>query len=137
MREAVGSSLMLYLIIPIIILFIVFIGFIMNYASAYRAANYIITQIENCQGQMDNCNGTTWDSVTKTIKSKYAYSAPKGEEIYRCYIENGSNSYVFRVSLPVSFELPILGVMKPMNVVTETKTIVSVPKSSLPRDKCS
>ena len=60
MREAVGGSLLMYLIIPIIIIFIVFIGFIMRYASAYRAANFIVTQIESCQGYSD-C-ASDWDT---------------------------------------------------------------------------
>ena len=132
MREAVGGSLLLYIVIPIIILFIIFIGFIMSYASAYRAANYIVTQVENCQARMDDCAGVTFDSIKQTIKEKYSYVVLKGQNdvVKPCYIKNGS-SYVFRVSLPVSFDLPMFGTSTIMNVKVETKSIPSVPSKSL------
>ena len=57
MREAIGSSWLIYLVIIFIMIYVFFIAFIMNYASAYRAANYVVTQIENCQGKMNDCNG--------------------------------------------------------------------------------
>ena len=138
MREAVGGSLLLYLIIPIIILFIVFIGFIMNYASAYRAANYVVTQIENCQGQMNNCGDVDLESITETVRTKYSYIARNNSTIVPCYINNGNNSYVFRVELPVSFDLPMLGQTRWMSVKAETKTINNVPSENLSRfSKCS
>ena len=119
MREAIGGSLLLYLIIPIIILFIVFIGFIMNYASAYRAANYVVTQYENCQGKVGNCGNVTSDSIKKDIANKYYY---KGNYSVTCF-SNGSNASVYRVTLPVEFELPLVGNFTPFKVVAETKTI--------------
>ena len=131
MREAVGGSLLLYLIIPIIILFIVFIGFIMNYASAYRAANYVITQIENCQGQMNNCGDVDLDAITETVRTKYGYINRNKAKIVPCYINNGNNSYVFRVELPVAFDLPIFGTTTWMKVRAETKTINNVPAGYL------
>ena len=134
MREAIGGSLMMYLVIPIIVIFIFFIAFIMNYASAYRAANYVITQIENCQGQMKNCNGVTMSTITSTVKQQYKYVTKNGTNIAPCYIQNGSNtnaSYVFRVELPVSFELPLLGEFSPVYVKAETKSIRSVPSTAL------
>lgn len=138
MREAVGGSLLLYLVIPIIIIFILFIGFIMNYAAAYRAANYVVTQIENCQGQMSNCgslNADWKDTLYQTIKSKYSYIEPNQSSISPCYIVNGvngsSSSYVFRIELPISFEIPLIGVLKPMVVKAETKSINGVPAKYL------
>jgi hypothetical protein len=137
MREAVGGSLLLYLIIPIIILFIVFIGFIMNYASAYRAANYVITQIENCQGQMNNCGGVTMESITENVRKNYGYISRNNATITPCVVVNGTRSYVFRVELPVSFDLPMFGETKWMSVRAETKTINNVPDSSLTFSRCS
>ncbi len=102
MREALGGSLLLYLIIPIIVLFIFFIAFIMNYASAYRAANYVVTQIENCQGHTYCLD---MEKVTETVRKTYKYIVPNNGIVPVCYIRNSSsktvNSYVYRVSLPV------------------------------------
>ena len=120
MREAVGGALLMYLIIPIIVILIVFIGFIMNYASAYRTANYIVTQIESCQGIVDgSCSSYVNNGIKSTIANKYHY---KGN-ISICCLQNGSNSSVYRVALDVEFELPIIGKFNPFKVKAETKTM--------------
>ncbi len=131
MREAIGGSMMLYFILPIIVLIVVFITFIINYASAYRAANYVVTQIENCQGQMNNCGEINLQTITEQVKKQYKYITQNGKKIVPCYIDNGNNSYVFRVDLPVSFDLPLLGNFAPARVKVETKTITNVPAKSL------
>ena len=131
MREAVGGAGLLYMVIPIIILLIFFIGFIMNYASAYRAANYAITQIENCQGRMNDCGDVNMETITSHIRSKFKYITEGKKDIETCYISNGDSNYIFRVDLPVKFNVPILGDATWMHVVAETKTMVNVPLSSL------
>ena len=119
MREAIGGSMLFYIIIPIIVLFIVFIGFIMNYASAYRAANYVVSQYENCQGQVGDCGSISNDSISTYISKKYFYN---GNITTQC-LPNGNDSVVFRVTLPVEFYLPLMGKINTFNVVAETKTI--------------
>ena len=117
MREAVGGSLLLYLIIPIIIIFIVFIGFIMNYASAYRAANYIVTQIETCQGRSD-CK-SNWS--TEVVSNKYHYVGPA---TVSCRSVDGvTNAVVYDVNLKVVFDLPIIGSFNAYSVKSETKSM--------------
>ena len=117
MREAVGGSLLMYLIIPIIIVFILFIGFIMRYASAYRAANYIVTQIESCQGYTD-CS-SNWDK--SVVSTQYHY---KGTPRVTCIPSNiNKNSSVFRVEMDVDFDLPLFGEFKIFTVKAETKTV--------------
>ena len=115
MREAVGGSLLMYLVIPFLIIYIVFIAFIMNYASAYRAANYIVTQIESCQGHTD-CK-SNWDE--NVVSSQYHY---KGTPRVTC-IANGTNSAVFRVEMDVDFDLPLIGEFSAFTVKAETKSV--------------
>ena len=119
MREAIGGSLLIYLIIPIIVIFIFFIGFIMKYASAYRAANYIVSQYENCSGQVGNCGTIDDDSIYAYVSKKYYYD---GKITKQC-LANGKDSSVVRFALPVEFYLPVLGKINTFNVVAETKTI--------------
>ena len=76
MREAIGGSLLFYMIIPMIFLFVAFIGFIMNYASIYRAGNYIFTQIETCDANMDNCSHIKKDDMEEVVRNKYGYNGP-------------------------------------------------------------
>ena len=121
MREAIGGSLLMYILIPIIFLFIVFIAFIMNYASAYRASNYVISQIETCDANISNCKVSNINSIEEHIKTKYHYN----NGINYCYLENKKGT-IYRVSLGVYFDLPLLGKIGVYNVVSETKTIYNV-----------
>ena len=119
MREAMGSSWLLYIAFTIIFLFVFFIAFVMNYASAYRAGNFIVTQIEACEGRMNECASSSFSTLSTEVKEKYHYTS---EIEYRC--ENvGNRGVVYKVTLKVAFELPFLGQIGIYNVHTETKTI--------------
>ena len=128
MREAIGSSWLIYLVIIFIMVYVFFIAFIMNYASAYRAANYVVTQIENCQGRMDECKKIK--VIENEIKTKYHYhQADDGKSLSVCYLAVGTG-YVFRVDLPVTFNLPFIGSFGNVHVRSETKTINNIPNIS-------
>ena len=123
MREATGGALLIYLFIPIIVMIIIFVGFIMNYASAYRAANYVVTQIESCQGLIDDKSCSSFgdtSTMSQTIKSKYGYSGPMKIEC----ISNGDNS-VRRVTLGVYMDFPLIELVHLFDVKAETKTLRS------------
>ena len=127
MREAIGGSYIIYIAVIFIMIYIFFVGFLMNYAAAYRAANYVITQIENCQGKMDNCDITNLEKITQDIKKKYNYITPKRAPntngiISPACLANG-DGVIYRVELPVEFDLPLLGGLRWMTVKAETKTI--------------
>ncbi len=124
MREAVGSSMLFYIVITFLIIYISFIAFIMNYASAYRAANYVITQIEACQGNLEKCNGNSRAKVEQQITQKYRYIVKENNTSYCCF-ENARGS-VYRVTLKVEFDLPVIGLTSPFSVKAESKTIYGV-----------
>ncbi len=125
MREAVGGTLLTYIIIPIIILLIVFIAFIMNYASAYRAANYIVTQIETCNANMGGCSSDgkdkNLDTIKEDVKNKYGYI---GDINYCCY-DNAKGS-VYKTTVYVAFDLPMWKQVPVFSVKSESKTIYGV-----------
>ena len=137
MREAIGSSWLIYLLLTFILIYVFFIAFIMNYAAAYRAANYVVTQIENNQGQLSDyacdANGRGTSSVCSYISKKYHYIGP----VDTCYIRNGNGSYVFRVRLKVKFEAPLFGQIGVMNVRAETKTIPNSQNLIIATRECS
>ena len=127
MREAIGGSYIIYIAVIFIMIYIFFVGFVMNYAAAYRAANYVITQIENCQGKMDSCDNTNMENITRDIKKNYNYITPKRAPntngiISPACLANG-DGVIYRVELPVEFDLPLLGGLRWMTVKAETKTI--------------
>ena len=105
MREALGGGMLMYLIIPIIFLFVAFIGFIMNYASIYRAGNYIITQIEMCDGNIEDCgNNFSKDIMENRVRSQYGYHGP-----ITYYCRSNLKGAVYSVRLGITMELPLIG----------------------------
>ena len=121
MREAVGGSMLMYIVIPIIILFIVFIAFIMKYASYYRASNYLITQIETCEANMNNCEHTSREKMENDIVNKYHY---RDTVNYSC-TDNARGS-VYSVALKINFDLPLIGKIGVYEIKSETKTIYNI-----------
>lgn len=135
MREAIGSSWLFYLLIIFLLIYVFFMAFVMNYASAYRAANYVVTQIEVCQGESD-CGGNDFDNWVKNIREKYHYVGSKNGGLKICCMANGNGS-VYRVKLPVDFEVPFLGAIDPVNIKAETKTISRSCNNDIVNDKCN
>jgi hypothetical protein len=129
MREAIGGSMLLYIIIPVSFLFVAFIAFIMNYASAYRASNYLVTQIETCDAS-DKCDHSSIQDMAENIRSKYHYTRQIDNNTF-CYIKNNKGT-VYRVTLWVAFDVPLIGNnLFGFPVRTESKTIYNVFNDSL------
>ena len=117
MRDAIGSTWLIYLVIVFLLVYIFFIGFVMNYASAYRAANYIVTQIESCQGYTD-CR-SNWSK--EYVSSKYHYVGPA--KISCRKIDGITNAVTYDVELKVVFDLPFVGSFNAYSVKSETKSM--------------
>lgn len=123
MREAVGGSLLFYIFITFLFIYIVFIGVIMNYAATYRASNYVLTTLEETEGQypIGNKNdakdaGTLYGDLRKRHYSN---------DLYVCCKDN-SNGAVFKVTTQVSFVVPLINTSLDLNINNETKTIYEV-----------
>ena len=117
MREAIGSSWLIYLVIVFLLVYIFFISFVMNYASAYRAANYIVTQIESCQGYSD-CK-SNYDP--KVVSNKYHYKGPI--DVTCKEVTGVKGLVVYDVKLEVEFDVPMIGRLPAFNVKAETKSM--------------
>ena len=80
MRESLGGSLLLYIVLFFIGLIILFFAAIMSYAKAYRVKNRIINYLENANYYNDN--GPDYYDLNAGINSElqgigYSYKAPK------------------------------------------------------------
>ena len=123
MREAVGGSLLFYIIIGIIFVFIVFIGFIMSYAASYRASNYVLTMLERTEGEVAIGNPSDQadaDTLYGMLKSRKYFN-----DLDVCCVEN-SNGAVYRIKTYVPFRLPLINVNMNLEISNETKTIYGV-----------
>ena len=115
MREAIGGTLLFWFIIPIFMLIIMFVGFIISYASAYRSANYLVREIETCQS-MTSCAHTSLDSMKSAIKEKYKYGGKVD-----CTCDTSGNKTTCNVTLYVGMDLPLIGRIDYFAVRAETK----------------
>lgn len=123
MREAVGGSLLFYIIIGFLFIFIVFIALIMNYAAAYRASNYVVTMIERTEGevQIGSSNSIAGD---KTL-----YGALMERKYYNSLdvsCSENSNGAIYKVITTVPFEVPLIGAKPKITIQNETKTLYKV-----------
>ena len=77
MREAVGGSMLFYIILGFLAVYIVFMGVIINYAATYRASNYVLTRLEQTEGKIElgTSNDTTdMNTLYGAVKSKKYYN---------------------------------------------------------------
>lgn len=97
MREVIGGTWLLYFFFALIFIYVAFIAVIMNYASAYRTNNYIISTLENVEG---NAN---WDSIKSNVRNKYNYVGDIG---YCCMTNN--KGVVYRIKTYINFDIPMI-----------------------------
>ena len=124
MREAVGGSLLFYIMLGIIAFFVIFIAFIMNYAATYRASNFVITKIEQFEGKIDlGSENSIADDGTLygKLKNKGYYN------ILEVTCSENENGAVYKVITAVKFDLPLVGWTFNIPIQNETKTIYGEP----------
>lgn len=122
MREAVGGSILFYIILGFIAIFIVFIAIIMNYAAAYRTNNYVVNMIEQTEGQ------TAFDDTSKESLVGYLKSNNYNNGLIVTCSNNAMGS-VFHVKTFVTFHIPIIDVGFPLEINNDTKTIYTEYKA--------
>ena len=115
MREAVGGSILFYIILGFVAVYIIFIVVIMNYAATYRASNYVVTTIEEYEGNV------SVDSLKRELETKNYYN---GLDI-SCQ-ENSNGDAVYKVTTYVNFEVPLIGINGKIKINNETKAIYGV-----------
>ena len=122
MREAVGGSMLFYIILIFIFIYIVFIAVIMNYAATFRASNYVLTTLEETEGQV--VLGTKGDTDTSTLYGMLKNMNYHNDLFVTCSENN--HGAVYKITTVVQFELPLSGVDLPLYINNETKTIYGV-----------
>ena len=114
MREAFGGTILFYVILGFLAVYIVFVGLIMNYAATYRASNYVLTSLEESEANVD----------LSTLKSNLAkLNYHNGLDVCCSNTNNGS---VYSIKTYVQFDLPILDLDLKLKINNDTKTIYGV-----------
>ncbi len=123
MREAIGGSILFYIILGFIGVFIVFIAIIMNYAAAYRTNNYIVTTIEQYEGSYEFGNRDDLSDAGTLVGDLKKNGYYNGLDV-TC--SDNINGAVFKVVTYVNFYIPLIDVGFPLSIVNETKTIYNI-----------
>lgn len=116
MREAVGGSILFYIILGFLVVYIVFIAVIMNYAATYRASNYVITALEESEGEV---NRTT---LIESLQDRNYYN-----DLSITCSENSNGDAIYRVTTYVNFDVPLIDAHLRLAINNETKAIYGEP----------
>ena len=119
MRESIGGTALFYMFAVFLITLAVIIGITVNYMSAYRANNYIVSRIEQK-------NGNVGTNLAAELK-KYGYNL-KQDKVDFCCVDISGSSYmnggaVARIYTYLNFRIPLLPINIPITVRGETRTI--------------
>lgn len=141
MKDAVGGSLLLNLVVIFTSIVILFFAGILAYSKAYKVKNKIIEVIERTDGDV---NPSVLEEINKeltTVGYKVIGSAPDSSKCSSdssrgtctnlntstfnyCICQHGSaNASVFEVITYVQFEFPIIGDLLTFPVKGETKVL--------------
>lgn len=143
MRDSIGGSFLLYVVIFFVGIIILFFASIMSYSKAYRVKNRIINVVEN-----SSCSDTEIDIIKKIDSNltEIGYTYTKvgscnfnnnGSECQNfnlkypnnggnfnyciCKIDRGNSGYYFEVITFTEFEFPIIKNVIRSNVHGESK----------------
>ena len=121
MREAIGGSILFYIILGFLGVFVVFIALIMNYASAYRTSNYVVNMIEQTEGEIPfRGDGKNELGIVDYLK-RNGYN---NKLSITC--NDNSNGAVYHVRTYINFEIPLFGVDLNIPINNDTKTVFNV-----------
>jgi len=126
MREAIGGTLLLNIVVIFLIVYIFFMAVVINYGRVFRAKNTLITYIESEEGFKSG--------GTRSVKEK-ATSLGYNGDIHICYTE-GNDSKYFSVMLFITFDLPLVTNSFEIPVSGETSGIRNVSDNVEGIKKC-
>lgn len=132
MRESIGGSFLLKMILVFFFLFIALLAISINYAQAFRVKNKIIDYIEQYEGYtIENSEGNTAkDFITTYLFSIGYYGAASGASKERGYEvcinteeRNTLKGRIYTVKTYLNIKLPVVGDIIKLPITGQTKFI--------------
>ena len=107
MREAVGGTMLMYIVVVFLIVYIIFMSVVINYGRVFRVKNALISKIENDEGITN----------VEDLKSKAAEMGYVNQRIEVCYTSGKNNYDYYSVRVYIYFGLPMVkdGVIIPIS----------------------
>ena len=128
MKDAVGGSILFYIILIFIAIFIMFIAVIMNYAEAYRTNNYVVNTIEQYEGRKPlgtKSDTTSTDSLYGYLK-RHRYFGKLDVTCTNIPDDTNPKGSVFGVTTYIKFYIPFVDVGFDIPIKNDTKTIYGI-----------
>ena len=118
MRDAIGGTMLFWIVLFLFSIFIIFIAFIIKYAFVYKIKNSIVSYIEKNEGVSTKAE---FDGNLMY----YGYPSNGTYEICRYLL--GEKGGYYKVELYSRTEFPVVGTLVSLNIsiVGETRTIES------------
>jgi len=141
MRDAVGGSILLNLVVIFTSIVILFFAGILTYSKAYKVKNKIIEIVERTDGDIDDNVLREINAELKNVGYKVIGEAPDDDKCSAdssrggctnlntstfnyCICEHGmTDAKVFEVITYVQFEFPVIGDLLTFPVKGETKVL--------------
>lgn len=119
MKDSFGGSIMIYIIILFLGIYIVFIALTLRYAQSFKVKNRIIDWIEQYDGDIDtlNNNEDVSDYFTKNgfLPNKYSISMVNNNDL--------KNTCYYVVNTYIDWEWPFLDIEGTWDIHGETKSV--------------
>lgn len=111
MREAVGGTLLLKIVLVFLIIYISFMAVVISYGRIFRVKNALINSVEQNEG---------FESLTD-VEEKAKELGYLGD-VDACY-KDTDRGYIYKVKVFIDFQLPLIKNVIRIPVSGETRTI--------------
>lgn len=113
MKEAVGGTLLLKIVLVFLIVYIMFMAVVIKYGRTFRIKNALINQIEQNEGFR-----------TKGEIENIARNLGYLRDLKACYVKlPGDKGYYYQIEIFAQFDLPLVSNTLKIPVTGETRTI--------------
>ena len=124
MREAVGGTMLMYIVFGFLLIYIFFMAVVINYGRVFRVKNSLISYIENQEGFKSA-------EDVQNLKS-HANSLGYTGDIDICYTEGSSSKKTkyFSVQVYIYFQLPMVSQSIKIPITGTTSAIRNLKSES-------
>ena len=118
MREAVGGTLLLKIVLVFLVVYIGFMAIILNYGKTFRIKNKLINFIEQSEGL-----AKVEDLENEAKRLSYNLSSAGSDDWLRVCYYSTAKGYYYRLSVYIRFNLPLVNNKLLIPITGETRLI--------------
>lgn len=123
MREAVGGTMLMYIVFGFLLIYIFFMAVVINYGRVFRTKNALVSFIEVEEGFKEGIK----DRLITKAHNEYNYY----DEIYACYTYDETRDITyFTIELEITFQLPMVSNSVKIPITGETAAIRNVKENN-------